>query len=366
MIFSARMLQLILLSGFFIVAFPTQPAWAQIQINDGSFATDTPLNANSTASGDLLGLANHDGVSFDFSYEVVGTPEWVGGIQFQNPEGLEQLWTQHRNTGFDTNIANFNIDFSAPVDGLSLRHGGLDNLDTVRVEFMFQNQPVVLSTSWFGSFTGGVFVNASTPTSVTLLGPGGPSIDETANEYRITIPSGVPIDEIRFTAAKLNQNNSNVTLAFYDFSWTASAVSMTAQKTLAFLNSDSYALPGTDVIYRLSVTNTGTLPIDADTIFLVDLLPDRLVYFNGDYDGIGPGTTRAGFEETGSGLVFDPATDIGFSASLIPPGNFEDCTYTPLSGYDENIRYICFNPKGAFLNGTPQPEFSISFRAQIR
>jgi len=71
---------------------------------------------------------------------------------------------------------------------------------------------------------------------------------------------------------------------------------------------------------------------------------------------------QAGF----TGLTFTYASDVGFSNAVTKPSSFSNCNYSPASGYDPTVNYICFNPKGAMISGTPDPMFSVSFRARIK
>ena len=141
-----------------------------------------------------------------------------------------------------------------------------------------------------------------------------------------------------------------------------------ASKSVAVYDPSSlglYAVPGNDVIYTITVTNDGAGSVDANTMFLTDKIPDNTTYYNGDIDDGGPELNSVSFTESGSGLIFTYATDIAFSNAAAVPANFAACTYTPSVGYDEDIEYICINPKGAFASGTPSPSFSISFRTRI-
>ncbi|MEE9273538.1 MAG: hypothetical protein V3U57_09780, partial [Robiginitomaculum sp.] len=60
------------------------------------------------------------------------------------------------------------------------------------------------------------------------------------------------------------------------------------------------------------------------------------------------------------------ATDVKFSDSDTKPKNMSDCTYTPTTGYDASVRHVCIKPSSVFSSGTPDPSFSISFRARIK
>jgi len=126
-------------------------------------------------------------------------------------------------------------------------------------------------------------------------------------------------------------------------------------------NPDLYAIPGEDVIYAITVENTGTGPSDADTIELIDLMPPQMAFYTGTTPEFGG--TVIDWNETGTGLSFTPATDLAYSNSTSgAPADFSACTYTPVGSYDPAVTYICFNPKGAMASGS---EFTVSFRARI-
>ncbi|MEO0884180.1 MAG: hypothetical protein AAFY34_15850 [Pseudomonadota bacterium] len=127
-----------------------------------------------------------------------------------------------------------------------------------------------------------------------------------------------------------------------------------------------YATPQNDFLYTITVVNSGTGFVDLDTIFLVDDLPAEVEFFNGDADGPGPETGRVIFDETDTGLTFSDATDLGFSDSITQPVSMAECTYTPTAGYDPNVRFVCLAPKGALSPGSPDPEFSLTFRVRLR
>lgn len=142
-------------------------------------------------------------------------------------------------------------------------------------------------------------------------------------------------------------------------------------KTVAAFESSgraSYALPGNDVVYSLTTTNLGTVDLDDDSIFLTDTLPSEIAFYNGDIDDSGPETDPVIMETTNTSLTLNYAADIGFSDQVAQPRNLSECTFTPNSGYDEsgNIKHICFAPKGRFEAGTPDPIFTLKFRARIR
>jgi hypothetical protein len=120
-----------------------------------------------------------------------------------------------------------------------------------------------------------------------------------------------------------------------------------------------YALPGNDVV------NEGSGTVDADSMELIDKIPSNVTFYNGDMDDGGPETNPVAFADTGSGLTFNYAADVGYSNGAAKPANFAACGYSPSAGYDVNVTYVCINPKGTMAAGTPFPAFAVSFRARI-
>lgn len=131
-------------------------------------------------------------------------------------------------------------------------------------------------------------------------------------------------------------------------------------------SANAFALPGNDVEYSITLTNTGPGLPDTNSVFIYDQVPADVSFYNGDFDGAGPLTGAVQVVTAGTGLTFNPATDLAYSNAAVAPTSFSACTYTPVSGYDPAITYICFNPKGALLSGPPAPQFTVRFRAKIQ
>ena len=146
------------------------------------------------------------------------------------------------------------------------------------------------------------------------------------------------------------------------------SVSLDASKDVVISTASvsPYAIPGSDVVYTITVENTGSGPVDNNSMFIADAMPPEAIFYNGDIDDGGPLTDSVVFTSTGSGLTFNPATDLAFSNGATRPASFAACTYTPAAGYDPDVTYICLSPKGTFNDGgVATSEFSIDFRAQI-
>ena len=122
-------------------------------------------------------------------------------------------------------------------------------------------------------------------------------------------------------------------------------------------NASDYAVPGSDVVYSITVENTGSGAVDANTIELIDAMPPELSYLVGS----------ATFIDNNSGLTFDPAFDIAFSKAATTPANFAACLDSPTGTYDPDITFICLAPKGTMSEGTITPSsFTIEFQAAVK
>ena len=150
---------------------------------------------------------------------------------------------------------------------------------------------------------------------------------------------------------------------------------LAAEKVMTIWDPNSeglYAIPGNQAFYVISIQNIGTGSIDSGSIFLVDSLPSEVEFWNGDIDEGGADNfvtfSSIGFEQTvGTGIIFNPATDLAFSTAAARPTSFDQCSFEALDGlFRPDILHVCLNPKGALPNGTPDPEIKFSFRARIK
>ena len=119
-------------------------------------------------------------------------------------------------------------------------------------------------------------------------------------------------------------------------------------------------IPGALMSYTFAVSNTGSLAVDSNTVWLIDSLPSTLLVGTAASPTFTQGTPS-------SNLTFNGATDIAYSNAVSAPTTFAACTYTPTSPYDSNVHYVCLNPKGtmAASTGTP-PNFTLSIIAQVK
>ncbi len=173
--------------------------------------------------------------------------------------------------------------------------------------------------------------------TATGLGPSGVASNGEVEDYAFTI-FGLPSIAVAKTSALYNPNSENL-----------------------------FAVPGNEVVYTITTTNSGTGPTDGNSVFVVDLMPAQLEFFSGDFDGSGPVIGPVEFVSNGTSLTFSASTDLRYSNAVVAPTSFAGCTYIPVATYDTNVRHICLNPKGTMPAGTsPTPNFIFRFRARIK
>lgn len=115
--------------------------------------------------------------------------------------------------------------------------------------------------------------------------------------------------------------------------------------------------PGSDVLYALTVSNTGGSPVDGNSIILDDLLPGQMSFYNGDIDDAGPLTTNYEFVPGSSGLTFA-------TGNLTYSNNGgSSYAYSPSPGYDSAVNAIRLSPQGTMAANS---SFTIKFRAKVK
>jgi hypothetical protein len=118
-------------------------------------------------------------------------------------------------------------------------------------------------------------------------------------------------------------------------------------------------IPGAIVRYTISVQNSGELSPTANSILIVDRLPDNLSVGTAASPSFTQGTPT-------SGLTFNTGTGIRYSSSTTKPTTWAGCNYTPVSAYDPAVNFVCLQPTGTMAASTGTPtNFSISIQGRI-
>ena len=114
-----------------------------------------------------------------------------------------------------------------------------------------------------------------------------------------------------------------------------------------------FGVPGADMIYTITVTNSGASPVDAASLVLTDTLPTQATFYNGAFS---PGTDPFYLNAGTSGVTL-AASNVTYSSNGTTYG------YTPASGYDANVKAVKFQPQGTMAANS---SFTIQYRVQIK
>ncbi|MFV0645655.1 MAG: hypothetical protein ACK5NN_14380 [Sphingomonadaceae bacterium] len=182
------------------------------------------------------------------------------------------------------------------------------------------------------------------------------------------------IDE-ETVAGDTSRSHANEQVAYWVFRDNQDAsVGVSKTSHIPADSSSSFALPEADMIYTITVENTGSKPVDTDSLFIVDRIPvpaspsgasPLVSLFTGDMAGAGSGPVH--FVDSDSGLTFSSASDVGYSKSTTAPTSFAACTDSLTGTYDPDVRFICIRPAGAMNTGSfSASSFEIRYRVQIK
>jgi uncharacterized repeat protein (TIGR01451 family) len=125
---------------------------------------------------------------------------------------------------------------------------------------------------------------------------------------------------------------------------------------LATTGTNRFGVPGAEIVYTITVTNSGASPVDAASIVLVDTLPTQASFYNADFDTALPGTDPVYLNAGTSGVTL-AAPNVSYSSNGTSYG------YTPAAGYDANVKAVKFLPQGTMAANS---SFTIQYRVQIK
>ena len=126
------------------------------------------------------------------------------------------------------------------------------------------------------------------------------------------------------------------------------------------------AIPLSNSVYSIRVTNTGFGSPDNNSIIISDDIPAGVEMFTGNYSGGAPYAFDAGTGANASGVT----------CNFVSLGNGGDCItfydafsnpIIPNGGYDPSVKSIEFRPAGTMnaSTGTNTPYFDIDFRIRV-
>ncbi len=320
------------------------------EVEDYSLSINPASGSASCPAGQLLINQTGNAASIVSSSGVSNSANALGALAAAGTSPPDPVSAEMTSNG---NTLVLDLGVRVPQNGTIVVSAARDNGaqgDNARVNIQFSTDNISYSTAVSYGAAPATFASAAQ------------NVLERSN---VIVPTG-GARYVRFT----NQNNDDIFVDGVQYGKVCLAsATLTATKTVAIYNpagATPFAIPGNDVVYSLTVQNTGTGAVDADTLFIVDTLPAEVTFFNGDMDDAGPATGAVYFTQSGAGLTFTPATDLRYSSSATRPATFGACAYAPAAGYDQNIRHVCLNPKGTMPAGSPSVSFTAQFRTRIK
>lgn len=207
----------------------------------------------------------------------------------------------------------------------------------------------------------------STPLSLTVRQSGGTSSSgNNATTGTITASFAQPVTqvEIRYGNYPYGSGESSTgqqAIGIQSISY-CPMPALTVTKAAAPLSTNAgdpnrFNVPGADVIYTLTVSNSNSSPVDVGTMVLTDPLPSAMSFYNGDIDDAGPLASNYEFVAGSSGLTF-AAADLAYSNN-----GGASYAYAPASGYDAAVTAVRLSPQGTMAANS---SFSVKFRTRIK
>ncbi len=207
----------------------------------------------------------------------------------------------------------------------------------------------------------------SSPLSLTVRQSGGTgSSGNNATTGTISASFAQPVSQVEvrygnypFTAGEnsTGQQAIGIQAISYCPMPSLSVVKSSAPYATVATDPNRFAIPGADILYTLTVSNSNSSPVDAGSVILTDPLPSTLEFYNGDIDDGGPLATNFEFVAGTSGLTFS-ASNLAYSNT-----NGASYAYSPAVGYDAAVNAIRLSPQGTMA---PNSSFSIRFRARVK
>jgi uncharacterized repeat protein (TIGR01451 family) len=184
---------------------------------------------------------------------------------------------------------------------------------------------------------------------------------DTQNNGNLTISFAQPVNQvdIRYAngpAAYISGTPGQQAISIHDFNFcTMPSIQLVKTSTpVATTGDNRFNIPGADVDYTITITNTGGSPVDLNTTSISDLLPAEVTFFNGDIDTVTAGTQN---------FVFAPGTSgLTLAAGNISYFNAANTSITPAAGYDALVRRVRWIPQGPMAANSSA---TIRFRTRI-
>lgn len=212
-------------------------------------------------------------------------------------------------------------------------------------------------------------VSAVGPTTVSgaaiangqISGVGASSL--TQDNGRVTATFATPVDyvEVRYANGPTSTMTGTAgiqSISIHDLTF-CPMPNIVIDKTsapVATSGDNRFTIPGSDVDYTITVTNSGGSTVDATTIVLTDLLPANVTFNNVDLDAGTAGVQPYVFTAGTSGVAL-AAANVAYTNN-----NGSTYAYTPAAGIDPAVDGVRYSPTGTMAANS---SFSVRFRTRV-
>jgi hypothetical protein len=353
-------------------AFSSRPAGSLSYASSYTYTASTSGGATQsfTTSFATSGLAISTVNTGNGNVQLPAVSNIVTGVSTGNTLVIGGTFSARSNTSFTTGFIKVTFTFATPIRDMAITVHDLDySSDQYRDWLMVEG-----------------FNGASTYQPTLTVGGTAPTLVLGPNATYPSLVAGQALGTSTNTNTGSNQGDvgisfaqpvTSVTVRYGNYPYTSkenstgqqaygiSAISfcpmpnVTTSKTSAPLATTGIArfnAPGSDVVYTLTVANTGGSPVDSASLVLTDALPANAKFYYADFDTAQPGTDPFLLAAGTSGVTLA-------SANVAYSNNGSTYGYTPSAGYDANVRAVKFALQGTMAANS---SFTIKFRAQIK
>jgi uncharacterized repeat protein (TIGR01451 family) len=294
----------------------------------------------------------------------------ITGVGTGNTLNVGGTFSSRTDTTFANRVIKTVFTFTTPIRDMTMKVHDIDFSSN-----QYRDWLMVRGSDGTSTYTPTLTASGTTPTLV--IGPNATYPSLTAGQALGTTTNGNTNANGGDVAISFSQPVTSVTVSYGNYPYTTgenttgqqafgiSAISfcpmpnVTMAKTSAPLGTTGAArfdAPGSDVVYTITVTNSGLSPVDAASIVLVDTLPTQAKFYNADFDTSLSGTDPFYLNAGTSGVTL-AAANVSYSSNGTTYG------YTPASGYDANVKAVKFLPQGTMAANS---SFTIQYRVQIK
>ena len=283
--------------------------------------------------------------------------------------------------GSNTNVAAVRFGFSVPVREVTFKVLDIDYTanqfrDWVRVSGTNGATYVPSIATPYGrnntsnpglTAPGVAYVGPGTTAGATFVsgdavGTGAATSAQDYGNLNISFAQPITQAEVRYgngPASTMGGAAGQQSISIHDFSFCPLPAIAMAKTSAAFSDpingtTNPKMIPGGDVNYTITVTNSGGSTVDLGSTLIGDTLPAGVTFFNGDIDTATAGTQNFIFNAGTSGLTL--------AAGNITYLDAGGTSITPAAGYDPLVRSVRWAPQGTMAANS---SFSVVFRSRV-